>query len=71
MRNTIKRFFEKHLAPAPAEDSDEHRLRLATEALLVSLTAVDDEVKEEERRAVAQAVRARFDLSRERRQRRW
>ena len=67
MLDAIKQFFESHLGPeaAGAAHDDEHALRLATAALLTEMTRVDAAVTEEERRAVATAVRGRFDLSEE------
>jgi uncharacterized tellurite resistance protein B-like protein len=66
MKNAIKRFFERYLAPEEGgESAAQHRLRLATAALLVGLSRVDDRVTDEERRAVMQAVQSKFSLSAE------
>jgi uncharacterized tellurite resistance protein B-like protein len=67
MLDAIRQFFENHIAPEAAVGGrdDDHALRLATAALLMEMTRVDSTVAEEERRAVASAVRARFDLSEE------
>ncbi len=61
----IKKFFEDHLdtqSTAAADDVD-HRLRLATAALLIEMTRADDEIKDAERDSVTHAVQTNFELS--------
>jgi uncharacterized tellurite resistance protein B-like protein len=65
MLDTIKRFFDTHLAAAaeagdPAEQ--EHAYRLATAALLIEMTRADHEVKGIERDAAAEALERAFEL---------
>lgn len=62
MFDAIKQFFDTHLGSEATEDP-QHRLRLATAALLLEMTRVDDEVKIEEREAVMRGVAKAFDLS--------
>jgi len=63
MLNAIRQFFDRRLNAPDAFVSDEHRLRLATAALLVEITRMDEEIKEEEREAVVTALQEKFDLS--------
>jgi uncharacterized tellurite resistance protein B-like protein len=65
MIERFKQFFEKHLSPAVAEDdvADEHRMQLATAALLVEMTRADGEVKAGEQAAVSRAIGNAFALS--------
>jgi hypothetical protein len=45
MKDTIKRFFERYLAPQEGgESAAQHRLQVSTAALLVGLSRVDDRV---------------------------
>jgi len=62
MLKAIRRYFEEHIAsPAPAQ-SDEHRLQVATAALLAEVMRLDGQA-EPERRAILEAVRKRFSLA--------
>ena len=62
MLNTIRRFFDQHVA-APADTPvDEHRLQVATAALLVEVMRLDGQA-EPERVAVLKAVHKKFGLS--------
>lgn len=65
MIERFKQFFEKHLSPAVKEDdvADEHRMQLATAALLVEMTRADGEVREEEQIAVSRAIGNAFAIS--------
>lgn len=66
MLDTVRQFFEEHIAPDPAQPrarKREQRYRLAAAALLVEVSRADYEVKAIERRAVADAVRRAFGLS--------
>jgi uncharacterized tellurite resistance protein B-like protein len=65
MIDAIKRYFEKHLGPIEdtVRERDEHALRLATAALLFTMTGVDYKVQALEREAVARAVQSKFGLS--------
>ena len=66
MLKAIKEFVERRIM-APAEQgsaaSSEHALRLATAALLVEMTRQDETIHEDEREAVADALRNKFDLT--------
>jgi uncharacterized tellurite resistance protein B-like protein len=62
MLKRIQTFFEDHLTGAPAQRDPEHALRLAAAALLLEMTRMDQEIRGEERAAVAQAVREHFRL---------
>jgi uncharacterized tellurite resistance protein B-like protein len=64
MLNTIRQFFDNRLNQAGGPSApDEHRLRLATAALLIEMMRMDDDIKDEEREAVVIALQAKFDLS--------
>lgn len=64
MLNTIRQFFDTRLTRAGNEPaSEEHRLQLATAALLIEMMRVDDDIKDEERQAVLAALQAKFDLN--------
>ena len=62
MLNAIRRFFDQHIAPDAAAAPDEHRLQVATAALLAEVMRLDGQA-EPERRAVLKAVQRRFGLS--------
>jgi len=61
----IKRFFDDFLQPANENDefNADHRLRLATAALLVEVMRADYAVGDEENNAVKQSMKAFFGLS--------
>jgi uncharacterized tellurite resistance protein B-like protein len=64
--DTIRQFFEKNIRGETRDDaSSEHRLRVATAALLVEMARMSTEVTEEERETVWRAVQDKFDLSAE------
>lgn len=63
MIQRFKQFFEKHLSPPASDEAvDQHRLHLATAALLVEMSRADGEVREDEQAAVARAIRKAFDI---------
>ena len=61
MLSTIRDFFDRTIAGAPAQDR--HSIELATAALLVEAMRIDAEMTEAERAAVLDAVRVKFGLS--------
>ena len=62
MLNAIRSFFEQNIATAKDAPPDEHRLQVATAALLAEVMRLDGQA-EPERRAVLKAVQQRFGLS--------
>lgn len=65
MLDAIRSFFADHLAGAEAagaEADEEHRLQLATAALLIEVTRVERREDPDEAAAVEEAVRRKFDL---------
>ena len=68
MLDAIRSFFSEHLAqpeaPASVED-EEHRLQLATAALLIEVTRVERQDHPDEAAAVEEAIRRKFDLPEE------
>jgi uncharacterized tellurite resistance protein B-like protein len=62
MLNAIRRFFDEHIANADGAALDEHRLQVATAALIAEVMRLDGQA-EPERRAFLDAVRRRFSLS--------
>jgi len=64
MIDHFKQFFDKYLSSDDKDTvSPEHRLHLATAALLIEMTRVDDHVKSEELAALAAGIRRTFGLS--------
>lgn len=65
MLNTIKRFFDTHLAPdsAEAKQDPEHAIRLAVAVLLIEIAESDHERLPEEEAALLDAVRNHFGLN--------
>ena len=65
MLDAINRFFSEHLA-APGsdmdEEADEHRLRLATAALLIEVTRVERRDDPDEAAALEAALQRKFEL---------
>ena len=61
---TVKGFFEKSILSGVTGDVD-HRLKLATAALLVEIMQLDQRVLEEERQAVRWILRDKFSLTEE------
>ena len=62
MLKAIKQFFEKNIS-AEKEQDVEHRLKLATAALMIEIMKQDGETKEEEVVAIKQALHIKFELS--------
>jgi len=62
MLQAIKQFFEKNISPDNQEDID-HRLKLATAALLIEIMQQDGETKDEEIEAIKKALKTKFELS--------
>jgi uncharacterized tellurite resistance protein B-like protein len=66
MIKTIKAFFEKYLAADTATDSNlEHRLQLASAALLVEVTFADGDVSDIEETELHALLKSHFALSHE------
>lgn len=64
MLQSIRNFFEQRLAgPVSGENELEHRLQLATAALLVEAARADQVRHEEEWKTIAEGIRAKFSLS--------
>ena len=62
MLNKIKQFFEENISPDNQEDI-EHRLKLATGALLIEIMQQDGETKDEEVEAIKHSLKTKFELS--------
>ena len=62
MLQAIKQFFEENISPDNQEDID-HRLKLATGALLIEIMQQDGEIKDEEVEAIKHALKTKFELS--------
>ena len=65
MLSAIRQFYDHYIKPGSAEVSpgDEHRLQVATAALLAEVMRMDEVVGEQERAAVMSAVGENFSLS--------
>ncbi len=63
MLKAIFNFFEQNLSQEAVVQDQEHRLRLATAALLVEMINQDDQVLDSERRAVRQILKDKFALN--------
>lgn len=65
MIDQFKQFFEKYLSSSLAEDDKaaQHRLQLATAALLIEMTRADGDIKPAEQQAVSRALQKTFQLS--------
>ena len=66
MIDTIRRFFDKYIAPELEHAGDQHRehgYRLATAALLFEVSRADHHISDEELSAISSLVKGRFDLS--------
>ena len=61
MLSTIRDFFERNIAGAPAQDG--HSIERATAALLVEVMRIDAGTTAAERAAVQRAIREKFGLS--------
>jgi uncharacterized tellurite resistance protein B-like protein len=58
----IKEFFDQHLAAEPLAADQQHALRLATGALLLEMTHMDDQSRPQECAAARHALKTHFDL---------
>lgn len=64
MLEQFKTFFDKFLGSENGtSDPQEYRLRLATAALLIEMTRVDEQIKPEEQVMLAEGIRNTFGLS--------
>lgn len=69
MLRTLKDLLEIVTAPAGPAPSDEHTLHLAAAVLLVEVMRAEPQATAQERLAVAQALRGKFDLAEDEAQR--
>ena len=65
MLQSIKAFFDKHLAVNEPDSDDAHKLQLASAALLVEMLYADGEVSAEEDAALFQLLQGQHQLSEE------
>lgn len=63
MLTAIRDFFERHLGTGDAQEDEDHRIRVATAALLTEMVRMDGEIQPVEREIVLAAVRDKFALS--------
>ncbi len=63
MLKAIRNFFEQNMSPDAAPEDQEHRVRLATAALLVEMMNIDDKVHDTEKQATRQALKDNFNLN--------
>jgi uncharacterized tellurite resistance protein B-like protein len=63
MLKTILDFFDRNIGQASGPTGDEHRLQLATAALLVEVVRGDGGIDDAEREALHDAIGARFELA--------
>jgi uncharacterized tellurite resistance protein B-like protein len=64
MLDSIRKFFNENVCASSEEQSaTEHRLRLATAALLIEMMLQDDAEAEQEKQAVMTALREKFKLT--------
>jgi uncharacterized tellurite resistance protein B-like protein len=63
MLDSIRDFFERHLASAGHDELQHRAIELATAALLIEVVRCDAAITEDERTAVMRAVRDRFGLT--------
>lgn len=64
MISAIKKYFDKRIAPATESgDTTQHRLQVATAAMLIEMARADFDVHPEEIEQVKQAVQTTFGLS--------
>ncbi len=64
MLTKLQKFFNQYLAEkAEYETPLEHRLQLASAALMVEMVHVDDEVTQEEEIKIRQLIKQRFELN--------
>ena len=63
MLNAIKAFFNNNFIQQDKHGGREHLLKLATAALLIEMTRMDDHIHENERNLLTSLVQAKFDLT--------
>ena len=65
MLSAIRQFYDHYIKPGSAEVSpgDEHRLQVATAALLAEVMRMDEVIGEQERAAVMRAMNEKFSLT--------
>ena len=65
MLNAIKKFFDDHIQSATTlqDDTEEHRLKIATVALLLETARADFQVHDQELESVAHHAQQFFDLA--------
>lgn len=66
MIKAIKQFFQEHIGPIEEQAQDaEHRLQVATAALLVEIARADFQIENQELEQIAVALKDKFQLSKE------
>lgn len=67
MFNSIKKFFHHYLLEdeAASEESSEHKLRVATAALLIETVYADNEIKPAEKRETIRCIQKTFQLTKD------
>ncbi len=65
MIGTIKQFFEKNIRPSSGNSDTEsgHSIQLATAALLIEMMRADFKTSDDERLAITESVKSKFNLS--------
>ena len=64
MLKAIKQFFESHIGQVEEQSVDsEHRLQVATAALLIEIARADFHIEDQELEHIAAALKAKFELS--------
>ena len=63
MLSAIKTFFEEHVLLSEESQDEEHGLKLASAALMIEMTRMDDELHEDEHVLMLQLLQDKFDLS--------
>ncbi len=63
MLDAIRRYFRDHMDPRePLDEDPQHRLQLATAALLIEVSRTDNRMDDVERTAILEGIRRKFDL---------
>ena len=65
MLRAIKAFFDSQLLSSVADDGDDHRLKLASAALLIEMMYQDEDAHEAEQKVIKQSLQNKFGLSSE------
>lgn len=63
MLNKIKSFFESSLSGPGNELDEQHRLKVATAALLIEMMLQDEDAHDTEKQAILKALQEKFELS--------